>query len=144
MAGGFWDRYRAGQGRVARLNRSNMAARTLEGRGSEERLARVRSKFRKVVGAPPRRAADRAKLGIGLWLIAWATFVGIAAAVVISQFEVDRDLVSNLQHIASVPNCAAARMVGVAEARVGEPGYWSGHDRDHDGIACEPIPEWKR
>lgn len=35
------------------------------------------------------------------------------------------------------PNCAAARAAGVAPLYVGEPGYRSGLDRDHDGVACE-------
>jgi hypothetical protein len=42
-----------------------------------------------------------------------------------------------LRHIAAVPNCAAARAVGLAPARRGEPGYWPSHDADNDGIACE-------
>jgi hypothetical protein len=46
-----------------------------------------------------------------------------------------------LKHIAAAPNCAAARRVGLAPARIGEPGYYSRHDADHDGIACEP---WSR
>jgi hypothetical protein len=35
-------------------------------------------------------------------------------------------------------NCGFARAVGLAPAREGQPGYWKRHDRDHDGIACEP------
>jgi hypothetical protein len=46
-----------------------------------------------------------------------------------------------LKHIASFPNCDAARAVGLAPARKGEPGYWPSHDADQDGIACEP---WRR
>jgi micrococcal nuclease len=34
-------------------------------------------------------------------------------------------------------NCAAARAAGVAPLHEGEPGYRSGLDRDHDGVACE-------
>ncbi|MDF0493124.1 excalibur calcium-binding domain-containing protein [Bradyrhizobium yuanmingense] len=43
-----------------------------------------------------------------------------------------------LKHIASAPNCDFARLVGLAPARRGEPGYWQHHDRDGDGVACEP------
>jgi len=43
-----------------------------------------------------------------------------------------------LRHIASAPNCGFARFVGLAPARRAEPGYWPRHDRDRDGIACEP------
>jgi len=45
-----------------------------------------------------------------------------------------------LKHIAAAPNCDAARAVGLAPARRGEPGYYLKHDRDNDGIACEPWP----
>jgi hypothetical protein len=34
-------------------------------------------------------------------------------------------------------NCTAARDAGAAPLYVGEPGYRSGLDRDHDGVACE-------
>jgi hypothetical protein len=43
-----------------------------------------------------------------------------------------------LRHMAALPNCSAARAVGLGNAREGEPGYYSGHDRDGDGISCEP------
>jgi hypothetical protein len=35
------------------------------------------------------------------------------------------------------PNCAAARAAQAAPIRRGQPGYRSGLDRDHDGVACE-------
>ena len=50
-------------------------------------------------------------------------------------------LIPTLKHLASFPNCDTARALGVAPARRGEPGYWLRHDRDRDGIACEP---WHR
>lgn len=34
-------------------------------------------------------------------------------------------------------NCSQARAAGVAPIYQGEPGYRSGLDRDHDGVACE-------
>ena len=42
------------------------------------------------------------------------------------------------RHRAAARNCNAARAVGLAPARRGEPGYYPQHDRDNDGIACEP------
>lgn len=45
-----------------------------------------------------------------------------------------------LRHILAVPDCAAARAVGLAPALRGEPGYYVRHDADDDGIACEPFP----
>ncbi|MCA1512676.1 excalibur calcium-binding domain-containing protein [Bradyrhizobium sp. NBAIM01] len=50
-------------------------------------------------------------------------------------------ITTTLRHIASAPNCEFARLVRLAPARRGEPGYWKHHDRDEDGIACEP---WTR
>ena len=45
-----------------------------------------------------------------------------------------------LRHVASYPNCDAARAVGLAPAYRGQPGYWLSHDRDQDGWSCEPWP----
>lgn len=45
-----------------------------------------------------------------------------------------------LQHLAAFPNCAAARAVGLAPARRGQPGYYDRLDLDNDGWACEPWP----
>ena len=50
--------------------------------------------------------------------------------------------ITALRHIAASPNCTAARAVGLAPAYSGQPGYWPSHDRDGDGIACEPWPRW--
>ncbi|WP_155992448.1 excalibur calcium-binding domain-containing protein [Fodinicurvata fenggangensis] len=43
------------------------------------------------------------------------------------------------KHFAAAPNCTAARWVGLAPAKRGTPGYYRRHDRDRDGIACEPF-----
>lgn len=157
---GFRQRFQDAQARVARLNRSDIGVQTLEGPGSEERLERIQQRFegvslRRTRGPNPsggqqrpvyasfgsRSRVDKTALGLGLWLIAWATCVGIAASIVLAQFTPERTLGENLRHVAAVPNGAAARMAGVAPAYRGEPGYWSGHDRDKDGVACEPLPE---
>jgi len=45
-----------------------------------------------------------------------------------------------LKHVVASHNCDAAHEVGLAPARVGEPGYWEKNDRDRDGIACEAYP----
>jgi hypothetical protein len=44
------------------------------------------------------------------------------------------------KHMAAGPNCDAARRVGLANARKGQPGYYPKHDADKDGLACEPYP----
>ncbi|MDR6290631.1 hypothetical protein E9232_003157 [Inquilinus ginsengisoli] len=50
--------------------------------------------------------------------------------------------VATVRHLLAFPNCASARLVGLAPARRGEPGYYSRHDRDDDGVACEPLIRW--
>ena len=47
---------------------------------------------------------------------------------------------TTIRHFLAEPNCRAARSVGLAEARRGQPGYWPHLDRDNHGIACEPYP----
>ena len=49
-------------------------------------------------------------------------------------------LTVELRHVAAAPNCTAARVMGLAPAYRGQPGYYPQHDRDRDGIACEPWP----
>ena len=44
------------------------------------------------------------------------------------------------KHIVASYGCEAARGIGLAPARKGEPGYWPKNDVDADGIACEPWP----
>lgn len=56
----------------------------------------------------------------------------------------DMSIKDRARHLLASPNCSAARLVGVASARRGEPGYWDDHDADHDGVACEPIPAWRQ
>jgi hypothetical protein len=46
-----------------------------------------------------------------------------------------------LRHIASLPNCKAARLMGLAPAKKGNPGYYPWHDADNDNIACESSPQ---
>jgi hypothetical protein len=65
-------------------------------------------------------------IGIGL--------AGLTAMLAFSPWPPDL----TLRHWLAAPNCAAARMAGLAPARRGQPGYFSDHDADHDGIACEP------
>lgn len=50
------------------------------------------------------------------------------------------DQITTLRHVAAFPNCGMARLVGLAPAFRGSPGYYESHDRDRDGWACEPLP----
>lgn len=72
-----------------------------------------------------------------------ATFLSIAliaGAFYLATRHSDWDRMTILKHIAAFPNCAAAREMGLAPTRRGEPGYYVKHDRDRDGIACEVWP----
>lgn len=69
--------------------------------------------------------------------------IGVAAgATSLAFFDQSRKLGSAelaARHILSAPNCDAARAQGLAPARRGQAGYFRTHDRDNDGIACEPF-----
>jgi len=51
---------------------------------------------------------------------------------------------TTLRHIVAGPNCDAARAMGLAPANRDEPGYYSWHDADDDGVACEVWPPQRR
>lgn len=82
----FRRRFDDARERVARLNRAEVDAHRLEGPGSETPLRNIQKKFRRVSGSRIRSQAEKSQLGLGLWLIAWATCVGIATAVVLAKF----------------------------------------------------------
>ncbi|AZQ68699.1 excalibur calcium-binding domain-containing protein [Silicimonas algicola] len=46
---------------------------------------------------------------------------------------------TTVRHMAAAPNCDFARMVGLAPSNRGQPGYYPRHDRNQDGVACEPF-----
>ncbi|MFO1049914.1 MAG: hypothetical protein U1E52_18690 [Geminicoccaceae bacterium] len=80
-----------------------------------------------------RRAGDAAAPPLVIALIAG---VGMAAAVLTAPWPLDLIL----RHLAAGASCPAARSVGLAPARHGEPGYWAWHDPDLDGWSCASLP----
>ena len=106
------------------------------GPGPEDRLRNLRRGFRAVSArhdrASKRRYYRSAKIAVLAAIVAFAVSWGLGSS--------PWPLTTTLRHIASAPNCGFARLVGLAPARRGEPGYWKSHDRDRDGIACEPWP----
>jgi hypothetical protein len=110
--------------------------RVLEGPGSEERLRRLKRRFRAI--------SARHERAIKLRSVYRVSMIAVLAA--IGAFTLCWGLLSlspwppmiTLRHIASFPNCDAARAVGLAPAYKGQPGYWQRHDRDSDGQSCEP------
>lgn len=88
----------------------------------------------------PRPASWRRRRSPLVSLIAAWGLVG--AAFVALPFSKDPDRVwtadTRARHARAAASCAAARAVGLAPSYRGEPGYWPQHDRDRDGVACEP------
>ena len=109
----------------------------------EARIRRVHARFRAVT---PRRNRRRWRPSVPAVLIG-VIIVGLGGAVLtLPQTHLadpamtGMSLKDKVRHLMASPNCSAARLVGVAPAYRGEPGYWRSHDADHDGVACEPIP----
>lgn len=87
----------------------------------------------------PRSRASRWKIPPGKRVAVIVGAIAICAAVYLGQTYLSPwPAMVTLKHLAAFPNCAAARAVGFAPTKRGEPGYWPHHDRDGDGIACEP------
>jgi len=76
---------------------------------------------------PNLRSRGSAKIAALAAIVAFAVVWGLGSS--------PWPVMTTLRHIASAPNCGFARLVGLAPARRGEPGYWKRHDRDGDGIA---------
>nr|WP_202292921.1 excalibur calcium-binding domain-containing protein [Mesorhizobium sp. 131-2-1] len=78
-------------------------------------------------------------LGWLRWAALFAPFILLSGYIVYGFVGIRIDSPATaLRHLAAFPNCTAARFVGLAPARRGQPGYWPTHDADRDGIACEP------
>ena len=113
--------------------------RVLGGPEADRRARRLRAKFA-AIRIPSSRAiryGGVSRSGLLSLLIAAGVFVTVATGLVLSPYPP----FDTLRHLLAVPNCDAARAVGLAPARRGEPGYWPNHDADNDGVACEP---WSR
>lgn len=70
----------------------------------------------------------------------WPVIVGLFMLLLIIQVSSAWPFTVTLRHIAAAPNCDMARLVGLAPASRGEPGYYKRHDGDNDGISCEVYP----
>jgi hypothetical protein len=119
--------HRERRGGVERLNRTTL-------RAANER-AGWRMQF-------VRRAERRLRLQAGPQ---WSkriviAVVALAAASLAVQALSPWPLLVTVRHVLAGYNCDTARMVGLAPARRGMPGYWLSRDADGDGISCEPWP----
>lgn len=96
-------------------------------------------------GKPPSSGMERRRSprinGLHLF-ISLALAAAVAVVVDREAAKLDEPSFSNLfWHFAAWPSCEAARAFGLDQAKRGAPGYWLSHDRDRDGIACEPFGE---
>lgn len=107
-------------------------------RDPERELRNIRRRFRKI-----RDRADRKEKARRLFRKISLPAMGVVAALMLYLGVASSNgwaPVVALKHLAAFPNCDAAHIVGLAPANKGDPGYWPSHDRDKDGIACEPWP----
>ena len=108
------------------------------GDGAEQRLRRLKLGFDRVSRRWDRTLRRRQLYRTTtLWIIGTALGFAVAWGFLNSPWPP----ITTLKHLAAFPNCAATRIVGLAPAHKGQPGYWSRNDRDKDGIACEL---WRR
>ena len=113
----------------------------------ELRLKQVNARFK---AATPRPLRRRWRPSVPAVLISIMVIGAVGVVLMMPQNHLadpamaDMSIKDRARHLLASPNCSAARLVGVASARRGEPGYWDDHDADHDGVACEPIPAWRR
>lgn len=113
----------------------------------ELRLKQINARFKAVT---PGRYRRRWRPSVPSVLISIMVIGAVGAVLVLPQTHLadpamkDMSIKDRARHLLASPNCSAARLVGVAPARRGEPGYWDDHDADQDGVACEPIPAWRR
>ncbi len=112
---------------------------------AEARLERLNNGFQAVSkdidrSSPWRWLPHITASQIGLCML-MVSFVALGSLVFYAEL-VDQNwpFTTKLKHLAAAPNCSAARVVGLAPSRRGEPGYYFRHDEDRDGIACEPWP----
>mgnify|MGYP003700411723 CR=1 FL=1 len=108
----------------------------------EGNAARLRARFARFSGRSFGWTKRKRRLVLGLAAISVVGFILGASLSAATEGAAERDWPVSvlLRHIAAAPNCEHARAVGLAPARIGEPGYYPSHDRDRDGIACEPWP----
>ena len=107
--------------------------------GAEERLRALKSGFGAVSGKWDRKFSIREFFRLtSVFAVTAIGSFGFAWYVSKSPWPVS----VTLKHLAAFPNCRVAEMVGLAPSRRGQPGYWSHHDADDDGIACE-VPRWR-
>jgi len=104
----------------------------------EEELHKLKRRFQAVSGRfhrtrRLRSIVHKARLPV---LLLIGSFAVIAALTTLSPWP----LATTVRHVASFPSCGLARVIGLAPAYRGDPGYWTHQDEDGNGRSCET---WK-
>jgi hypothetical protein len=125
----------AGQRREFRLHES-LGHDSLAGVHAKRRSRTFKRVFQLVSGMWDRATGLQALYRIALLPI-MTILAGLSVGLVASPWST----MATMKHFLSLPSCAVAHSLGLAPALRGDPGYWSWHDRDGDGIACEPFED---
>jgi Excalibur calcium-binding domain len=102
---------------------------------SDPNVIALKQRFAKINRSADRRAWWRRlpdRMLVFAWVFAIASWAALAF-VLMTPWTAG----VTARHLAAAMGCDAARAVGLAPARRGEPGYWPWLDRDHDGVACK-------
>ncbi len=111
-------------------------------------MARRQTEFNKLLMKRPHRQSWRSKLHVlcarlvGEFRDALPLIVGATLLIAFGGYQLSQSPWSvsvTLRHWMAAPNCGAAQARGLDKAQRGQPGYYRRHDRDRDGIACEPY-----
>lgn len=117
-----------------------------DGRDPEVELRRLKDRFQKISNRFHRKASLRRfyRFAALTLLTAAGSFALVGGLMVLKPWTAiggsSWTTTMRAKHVAAYPNCAATRALGLAPAYRGQPGYWPQHDRDGDGVACEPWP----
>lgn len=112
--------------------------RALNKPGADRKLAFLRKRLRSVTRRHE-RATKRQRFYRAL---RWPVMIAIAVGLSCWGFANYKHwpFLTAIRHLTAFPNCYAARAVGLAPSREGQPGYWPQHDTDNDKVACELAP----
>lgn len=108
------------------------------GRNPEKEARRLRRAFERVTSRLD-RAGRRRRVIRRLPALVIAAVFAMGLVAVLETYAPWPPLLV-VRHIATALGCTTARLVRLAPARRGQPGYWPWLDADGDGIACEPLP----
>ena len=108
----------------------------------ERKMRRLRRRFARVTARLERRDRLRrmgtrvAAAGRPLLVVGLIAASGVAVLIATSPWPPGL----TLRHLAAGTGCPVARIVGLAPARHGEPGWWTYLDSDLDGWSCGSLP----